>query len=369
MTGYQQFPGRYFNGISTRAQIVTVSLQAGKIIIAQPGVFAQPISWEVERLDELVQEKSKLVLKYGGLHDQQVLELSEERFLPALKSLNPRLPKVQKPSSPYAYVLASFLFLLLAFLALVYFFFIPWVLKKATQLFPKETEIEMGKSMLTQFIREESVDAPGTQLVNQFYQKSKISSDYPIHITVVNSPIVNAFALPGGEIVVYRGIIQKMGSHLELVALLGHETGHIQQRHSLKILINQFSLGILLSSIFQDYNNITALLVNKATELHRLSYSREAEEEADRFGFRTMQLTGNDPRGMMELFNHLKQEEKGNPAVPEFMMTHPTTDHRIGIIKKHLKKDTIKYHHRDDLASIFSQLKEGNVPAGKQADW
>jgi Zn-dependent protease with chaperone function len=360
MTTPTPYSGRYFDGVSTRAIPVEVYVGSGKLTIACPGVWEQAVAWDLHALYDIEQVKTKCIIKQGGLHNLQILEVSETSFIQELQFKNPDLKKIRKQSSPFVYLIASMAALFVLSLVLIYFFAVPWIDEKAAGVFPREAETRMGKTMLENFLKNEKVNAGATALLNDFDAHMKVPTDYPIHITVVNSATKNAFALPGGEIVVYSGMLNSMNTYPELIALLGHETGHIQYRHSLKLMIKNISLVFIVRSFFDGYNDLAGLLASRAAAFQQLSYSREAEEDADRFGYNTMKLNRTDPRGMVALFDHLKQDNDAGNNIPEFLLTHPKIENRIKIIEEKLNGDTGVYIMDQRLNSDWKKIKEIN---------
>ncbi len=353
----KEYTGRYFNQESTRAQAVTVVVQSGNIILKKDGHWDNSLIWNTDQLTDIEKEGQKIIIKYGNDYHLEILEVSASGFLEELKTRNPRLQKAHKRKSPFFYVLASFIFLSICFLALFYFFAVPWIIEKVADIFPRSTEVRIGKAMLNAFMIGEKKDENTSLLLNDFFKKSAIKSSYDIKVTVVNSDLVNAFAVPGGGIVVYTGILKKMNSYEELVAMLSHETGHIEGRHSLKLLANQFSLGLMIGAVFQNYGDFTDLLLRRAAELHNLSYNRSSEDEADEYAFNTLQSLDIDPQGMISLFKHMELENKGTPAKADFLLTHPTTEKRIKHIEKLRVDSKKKYLVKTELATSFAIIQ------------
>lgn len=158
------------------------------------------------------------------------------------------------------------------------------------------------------------------------------------HFTVLDSPIVNAFALPGGYVYVTRGLIALANSEAELASVLAHEVGHVAARHTAQrynrgmgMAIGGAVLGVLLG------NQVVSDLVQQGGQLYLLSYSRKQEYEADALGVRYLVRTGYDPYAEadflrnLEAHDALEQAIKGgkNNRPSEFLTTHPITAKRV----------------------------------------
>ena len=156
----------------------------------------------------------------------------------------------------------------------------------------------------------------------------------PWSFTVVDDPIVNAFALPGGPIFVSRGILTYMNSEAQLVSVLGHESGHVTARHSVSQMSKQQLLGGLLAvgtivrPEFQQYSG----LAGEGLGLLFLKYSRDDETQADELGFRYMTRAGYDPHEMGEMFKTLQRESgTGSRGTPQWLSTHPDPGNRVAM--------------------------------------
>lgn len=150
---------------------------------------------------------------------------------------------------------------------------------------------------------------------------------------VLDTPVINAFALPGGYVYVTRGILARMSSEDELAAVLGHELTHVAARHSASQISRQMlaGFGIAALSIFHpDVAESTAGLVNASLSLAFLGYSRDLEAQADEYGITYMEAAGYNPRGAAKLFHtFLALEEREPGTLDRFLMSHPPTRERL----------------------------------------
>jgi predicted Zn-dependent protease len=156
--------------------------------------------------------------------------------------------------------------------------------------------------------------------------------DLPWHFTIVDSPVVNAFAVPGGYVYITRGIIEYMNNEAELAGVVGHEIGHITARHSVTQLSQQqlFGLGLTLGSVFSPTFRQFGQLAQMGLQVLLLKYSREDERQADELGIQYMTKLGYDPDQMSKFFQvFLTMEEESGQAIPSWLSSHPTTTERI----------------------------------------
>lgn len=232
---------------------------------------------------------------------------------------------------------------------------VPWA---GLKLIKPKTETELGEKMYESMMRGETIDEKRTVLLQQFAKELKLSKDYPIKLTVVKNKEVNAYAIPGGNIVVYSGIIKAMKSPDELAALLGHEAAHINERHSLKSILRSAATGLLVSVVLNDVSGIFSIVVENAEGLRTMHFSRGIEANADEEGMKLLVKNGIHPLAMKKLMQRLKENTPEIPDAFSFMLSHPATDERI----KHANEFAIPYKKSSFapnpvLDSLWSELK------------
>lgn len=219
---------------------------------------------------------------------------------------------------------------LVGVLIAAYFLFVYVFPSIAIKFVSEDREITMGNELYQQWVANQEINQEATLAIQDFANQLKLSRNYPIKVTVVNADDVNAFAMPGGHIVVNTGLLQKLYKPESLVALLGHEASHINKRHSLHNILESMSTGFLLSFLTRSGGGISQFVIGNANTLRELHYSRQLEAEADREGMIIMERNKVDPKGMLALMQTLKEVDRDG-MMPEisFLSTHPLTDDRI----------------------------------------
>jgi predicted Zn-dependent protease len=164
-------------------------------------------------------------------------------------------------------------------------------------------------------------------------------NDYPFTFTVLDTPLVNAFALPGGYVYITRGIMAMINSESELASVIGHEIGHVTARHSAKRYNNQMFTGLgaaVLGAVSGD--SAVANSLNQGAQVYLMSYSRNQEYQSDELGVRYSTRAGYDPYAAADMLKSLDAEHQlqlvlsnraGEPEKSDFFSTHPNTQDRV----------------------------------------
>ncbi|MFH1813291.1 MAG: M48 family metalloprotease [Pseudomonadota bacterium] len=167
--------------------------------------------------------------------------------------------------------------------------------------------------------------------------------EVPYNARVVNANYINAYTFPGGSMAVTRGIMLDMDSEDELAALLGHETGHVNARHSAKqagrtMMAQVGATAVNVAVAMSDYRG-AAPLANIATQVGASAllagYSRSDERQADALGLEYMTKAGYNPDGMVNLMDMLRSQNKAKPSLLQTMFSsHPMSDERYATAER-----------------------------------
>jgi predicted Zn-dependent protease len=165
---------------------------------------------------------------------------------------------------------------------------------------------------------------------------------------LLNDPdTINAFALPGGQIFITRGLFDKLQNEAQLAGVLGHEIGHVIGRHASEHMAKGQLGGMLATAVGvagsgDDQSGRggmgAAVAAQAANQMVQLKFGRNDESESDNFGIKYMTQAGYDPREMLGVMEVLKNASKSRGGQPEFLMTHPLPDTRLKEIEAKLKE-------------------------------
>lgn len=150
---------------------------------------------------------------------------------------------------------------------------------------------------------------------------------------LADDPTLNAFALPGGHVVIHSGLLAAAERPEEVLGVVAHEIAHVTERHSLRQMIGSAGLWILFQNLFGDFSGLAGTVAEGGYNLLTLSFSRDQELEADAAGFTTLVAAKVDPRGLGDFFDRIEKESAapGGPKVEAalaFLSTHPVTADR-----------------------------------------
>ena len=218
---------------------------------------------------------------------------------------------------------------------------------KGVNFYSLEREMALGKSLAQEVERSSKLidDPVVSEYVNRVGQNLVRNSDakVPFTIKVIDSDVVNAFALPGGFFYVHSGLILRADTEAELAGVMAHEIAHVAARHGTRNatkgeLAQMATIPLILLGPggWAGYGIYEGL--NFAIPMSFLKFSRDAEYEADHLGLQYMYLAGYDPNAFVTFFEKVEAEEKRQPGtVPKFFSTHPPTPERVVGIQKEIE--------------------------------
>ena len=211
-------------------------------------------------------------------------------------------------------------------------------------LLSPEFERRLGQAFLSQVRKQADIisdpeintyiESIGYRLVSQ-----SDNNEQQFTFFVINDPLINAFAAPGGIVGINSGVILNSDSESELAGVMAHEIAHVTQKHmarsvemSKKMSIPMLAamLGaILIATQNPDAGQAALMAVQGASAQARINFTRTNEQEADRIGIQLLARSGFSPRGMAGFFRKLQQSSRFSAQAPEFLRTHPLTTRRI----------------------------------------
>ena len=349
----------YYDGLTAQAHECSIHITDEYLYIYLKINSDDAIIWKRNLINHFDLNGSQLIIKYGAYPHQTIECNGEDSILFFDKLSTSNIAKQTKSiwiknKIPFAISLCI-AFVIICVIS--YFFILPWIGEKSVALIPKNAEAELGNSIAESILKSSTEEDSATYFTNRFLSKLQTNSSYSIQITVIESEEINAFALPGGRIFIYSGIIKKINSYEELVALIGHETTHVIEQHSLKSICRSAASSLFISFLFGDITGISSGILAQADQFKQLNYSRELETEADDKGFEFMIQNKISPKGMINLLTLLKMESESSSSYMKYFSTHPETDERIKNIESKSNMSLV-FDKNEELIQIFNKIKD-----------
>jgi predicted Zn-dependent protease len=255
-----------------------------------------------------------------------------------------------------------------------------FVAGKVAKQVPLEWETKLGESSFAQYqLQQDILENKQAEallanltsvLTDQLYAElsaQDLPQQYEFQFYIVNDASLNAFALPGGIVVIHSGLILRASSSDELQGVLAHEISHITLQHGLRNVITSAGIIITAQALLGDASGLLATIASAGPMLINLQYSRKFETQADEAGVDLLVKAGINPVGLVQFFEKMLveqqtmldkiEDEKTADLIESasgFLSTHPATEDRIAHIKK-IIADQPQGHRNFDVE--FSQLQ------------
>jgi predicted Zn-dependent protease len=327
----ESFPARYVDGVS--AAIVQASVRASPAGLLIQWEGGETIwSWrEITRLDSAPGE-ARLGLR-GGHPSRVTLADADWRNLRPAQSGDGRVSLGREAK------IGGGLLAVAVAIGLAVMFGMPLLASAVSAWAPASVEQQMGVAAERQVKalfrvcpgeQGERGDAILTRLAQNMARHSR--SRFPVHVTIVRAPLPNAFALPGGSLVVTSSLIHTAGSPDEVAGVLAHEIGHVSERHVMKGFVRSMAIGAIADLVIGGGSGAAAPIAAAAVNISSLRFSRDDEAEADKRGIEYMEAMGLDPAALARFFDRVskieKQAEIAGVETPEFLSSHPDSGRR-----------------------------------------
>jgi len=224
---------------------------------------------------------------------------------------------------------------------------VPYTGRSQLQLMSPQQESQMGAQAYKEIVGKAklSTDAAASEMVTRVGKRIAAASGHPEYQweyrLIQDDKQVNAFALPGGKVAVYTGILPVTRDENGLAAVLGHEIGHVVARHGGERMSQQVGVSVFVETLASlssgnpaTVQAVSALLGAGASVGVLLPWSRAQESEADHLGLILMAKAGYDPHAARDLWVRMAElSAKGAGKPPEFLSTHPSEPTRIAQIQ------------------------------------
>lgn len=338
------FTVNFYDGKSSRTYKATLHIDSFRWKLSYVDEFESHLEviWTIDAIKKsTVYTKGWVSFTYGDKFPFQKIESDDAEFIDYINRTDHGNLKNKSDVFLHKFSSKSLVSLIVLLFGIgigIYFFVIPQVATGFAATMSEKNVIGFGNYVFRVLSTDLDIDEEKTAKLQDFVDALEINSSFPIQVYVANSEVVNAFAVSGGKFVIFSSLLEKMESKEQLVALIGHEISHIENRHPLKSVARNVSGAIFLSVLFSDVNSVTAILADNAHLFSQLSYTRTLEKEADVFGMELMRNNQLDLHGMPELFQLLEKETKFD--MPTYLSSHPMLKNRIEYTTEIAEKET-----------------------------
>jgi len=329
--------GNYFDGETALLRRVGLRLEADRLLLVRPD--GKRIDWPLAALRALPDQADKTGLVLGLAEDPVVrLVVADAALIARIRAAAPALkrrPPVARKGRIAAWGLGA-----LSSVFLIIFVLVPVMADQLARWLPVEGEQALGDATFEQvrnalgtenFLPVAICDAPaGEAALDAMLARLDVADElpYPVELTVLDHEMVNAFALPGGRIVVFRGLIDEAQNPDEVAAVLAHEIGHVAGRDPTRDALRLAGSVGVLGLIFGDFAGGTVVLA-LTNQLINASYSQKAEAGADDYAHALLTRADLPPSALGTYFERLRDEYGDTEGIEAHFSTHPQMTARI----------------------------------------
>lgn len=335
--------GTFFDGITTARREVTVELGATALRMRAPDatILAE---WPYGGIEARSAPEGVLRLARTGSPTLARLEIRDPKLAAAIDDLSIPIDRSGRAERRDRIKVVAWSVAATASLLLVAVLGVPELATRLAPLIPYSVERKFGTAIDAQIRR--SIDTrhagaafecgnapgekPGRAAFDKLMGQLEAAAALPISLNpvVVHRDEANAFALPGGRVYVFQGLIDKAETPDELAGVIAHETGHVAHRDGNRSVLEGAGLSFLFGMLLGDFVGGGAVVFAAKTIL-QTSYSREVESAADAYGVALMKKIGGDPRALGTIL--LRIAGTNHPG-PKLLLDHPETKDRVAAI-------------------------------------
>ncbi len=358
----------YYDGVTSRPQEALVSVREPNTLEAVLEDNAC-ILWPLEHKGMQWERSSSTLRLSFGEHPRKVLIIQDELFI---RSFAQRM-RFTGRQGVYDRTLSAarkgpivFFLGVVALMVSIYFWVLPWAAERIAMMAPHSLDDQLGEAAFEQMRLGLDIDTERSEKLQAFGDRVRLGREHTLTFHVVNSSEINAFALPGGHIVVFTGLLDRIEGPEALAALLAHESTHVEERHSTRMMVRNLSGYLFLSLLIGDVNSVVAVVADNANSIRNMGYGRGLETEADTIGQRRMAESGMDPAGMVQLLRLLDDQAHDMPEALSFLSSHPLTADRIAVAEQHARELGAPISTPDGVEDLFKALAADSTAAGTE---
>jgi Zn-dependent protease with chaperone function len=355
----------YFDGLTSTPHKTVLVLDRAVMELKFTADGGSPMSKSVHDVEyEVFNDSIRVRFKNSEIH----FVIEDKDFANELENLIHSKVKNSIPQRIINFKFRTHLLIALALIPVIvalYIFITPVIAKKSVYLIPVSFDVQLGNAFAGKFIKTENIDSAKTALLAEFAGNIQWDNKISLDFFVVNDIRKNALSLPNGNIILFSALLDQIYDYEALAALLAHEAAHVNNRHSIQALSKALIGYAMMSVLLADVSGLMTVLIENADMLNNLSFSRDAELEADNAAITTLDKNGINPNGKLKLMKILQRQVPGRLEVSlddkdlEFLSTHPATEKRVENIEARIKSGEYAkktYAENAELRRIFEEM-------------
>jgi Zn-dependent protease with chaperone function len=337
-------PAVFYDGTSSTRHSVSVELdRVGLLIRAAEGYMLE--RWPYGELEHLSAHAGLLRLGRIGSPVLARLEVQDQALAHAIDEMAASVDRTGTTERRSRTKVVAWSVAAVVSLVLVAIFGVPAIADRLTPLIPYTWERKLGDAVDTQLRRaldranvgeafvcgSRDGEKEGRAALDKLFARlaGEASLSVPAQIAVLRTADVNAVALPGGRIYVFKGLLDRAENVDQVAGVIGHEIGHIAHRDTMRSLLQAAGLSFLIGMVLGDFSG-GGVAVMATQVLLRSSYARDVERRADAYGVELMSKLGADARALGALL--VRIDGANHPGMPKILLDHPDTKDRLAAI-------------------------------------
>ena len=354
MINRSRWSGALYDGQTADRKPVDVSISGDGIVLTGPDGVASLWPIRAVRQTQGALSREHVRLEYGGGADPtQTLHVSDQTFGDALNIVfpteNPTLRSRRRNTRVVVGAVGAFVGAIL-----LYLFGANAAADWAARRIPISWEASLGAGVAARYSAadRQCTDSLSVAAVKSILDRLVAASPvqtYPFRLSVARDSAINAFAAPGGFVIVNTGLLAAAKSPEEVAGVLAHEVEHVMLRHSTRAILREAPMRIAISAVFGSGGG--EALASSAGSIGALSYRRSDEAEADREGMRLLQTAHIDARGMVSFMRGLETSGPHISRVVSYLTDHPYTADRVAALEAMARGQRGPYQPLIDSAS------------------
>lgn len=265
---------------------------------------------------------------------------------------SPQSPRNSPPSNRQFLTIIG----LLIALVILFFYLLSWLFNSIVDFMPPEVEQKLGQVIVPVYEKQalnSPVQTELNQLLDRLESKTEFTNSRDFQVLYIPDSTVNAIAIPGDRIIIYRGLLKNVQSENELMMILGHELGHFAHRDHLRGIAKTLVWQIAIATFLGDTSWLTGQVATITNAVANAQFSQKQEKQADEYGLILLNRVYNHVGGAKDFFLRLSQQSNLNI---DFLASHPAPIKRVKNIEKIIKQKRYKQLNKTPLSNTLKNF-------------